>query len=407
VLTAELVNARRSGGQLRIVALDAEARARAAEIAETFLGLARHHLGRSREELDEAWGAVDVIARDRRVGDGIRKLVEDRCVFDAQAILEPQTLRRELFLRAAAARSDGTFDRRSLVEAAAGPHGISGEELERAIYADLRGAHLLRAVDPVSAEHLVEAYELGQAQAVLLRAVHVVVEIECSSTGAYRALFQKLKFLRLLHSIHRRPEGDGYRIEIDGPYSLFESVTRYGLQLALALPVIRESGRWRLEARVRWGKDRAPLMFRLEGGQSSSEAEAARDLARLPDEVETLIRGVRALGTSWRVAAATTILDLPGAGLCVPDLTFDNRDTGVRVYLEVLGFWSREAVWRRVDLVTRGLDAKILFAVSQRLRVSEDVLGEGLSGALYVYKRVMNPRAVLERVEALAAAGQV
>ena len=33
-------------------------------------------------------------------------------------------------------------------------------------------------------------------------------------------------------------DGGGYRIEIDGPYSLFESVTKYGLELALLLPAL-------------------------------------------------------------------------------------------------------------------------------------------------------------------------
>ncbi len=59
MLTADLVNARRYGGQLRIVALDETARARAAELAEIFLALAHDHIGRSREELEEAWAAVE------------------------------------------------------------------------------------------------------------------------------------------------------------------------------------------------------------------------------------------------------------------------------------------------------------------------------------------------------------
>jgi uncharacterized protein len=102
------------------------------------------------------------------------------------------------------------------------------------------------------------------------------------------------------------------------------------------------------------------------------------------------------------VAPAGAILDLPGVGLCVPDLVFEHDRTGECVYLEVMGFWSRDAVWRRVELVERGLRDRILFAVSQRLRVSEQVLGDDLPGALYVYKRVMSARAVLERVDRLA-----
>jgi hypothetical protein len=58
-------------------------------------------------------------------------------------------------------------------------------------------------------------------------------------------------------------------------------------------------------------------------------------------------------------------------------------------------------VWRRVELVQAGLGERILFAVSSRLRVSEEVLEGDLPGALYVYKGAMSARAVAERLEVL------
>jgi hypothetical protein len=42
------------------------------------------------------------------------------------------------------------------------------------------------------------------------------------------------------------------------------------------------------------------------------------------------------------------------------------------------------------------LPYRIVFAVSSRLRVSQEVLGEDLPGSLYVYKGVMDPRRVAE-----------
>ena len=66
-----------------------------------------------------------------------------------------------------------------------------------------------------------------------------------------------------------------------------------------------------------------------------------------------------------------------------------------------MGYWSRAAVWKRVELVQAGLAERILFAVSSRLRVSEEVLGDDLPGALYVYKQTMSARAVAERLESL------
>jgi predicted nuclease of restriction endonuclease-like RecB superfamily len=89
----------------------------------------------------------------------------------------------------------------------------------------------------------------------------------------------------------------------------------------------------------------------------------------------------------------------------VPDLVFvRGKET---IYFEALGSWSREAVFRRVDLVERGLAEKILFAVSARLRVSEEVIADDAAAALYVYKATMKARAIADRLERLASRASV
>ena len=124
----------------------------------------------------------------------------------------------------------------------------------------------------------------------------------------------------------------------------------------------------------------------------------------MPAELEAFVGAFEKLGSAWRVDRNPAVLDLPGAGLCVPDLAFERAidDRVVRVHLEVMGFWSREAVWRRVDLVRAGLPHRILFAVSRDLRVSEEVLEDVSTAALYVFTRVLGARAVLGRLDALA-----
>ena len=71
---------------------------------------------------------------------------------------------------------------------------------------------------------------------------------------------------------------------------------------------------------------------------------------------------------------------------------------------EVLGFWNRAAVWRRIELVEQGLSSKIVFVVSARLRVSEEVLDGADSAALYVYKGAINPRALQRKLDELTRA---
>jgi uncharacterized protein len=405
VLTADLVNARRRGNELHLATLDAEGRTRARAIAAELLATASAHVGRAREDLQLAFASIDVGPREYRLKDGLAKLVEDRCEFAAGEGVDAAAVRQDVFTRASAVRAAleaaDRFDRSGVLAAVAEQRGTSPEVLERTLFADLRGAQIVAEFDRPSPEALVAAYEYGQSQAVLLRAVQVRVDVRCASAAALRDLFRKLKFLRLLHTVSPSAWKSGaHRIAIDGPFSLFESSTKYGLQLALLLPALDACDEWRLEADVRWGKERAPLVFRIAG----RAGRAADEAPPLPDEVQALVRAFKALGTPWRVSPNSEILELPGVGLSIPDLVFERPYYGAprdRVFLEVMGFWSRDAVWKRVELVQGGLPHRILFAVSSRLRVSEDVLGDELPGVLYVYKQAMSARAIAERLDAL------
>ncbi len=403
MLTADLVHARRHKGELKLSPLTPAQRERALELATQLHAIARAHVGLTREELTDAWGAVDVPARERKLADGLKKLIEDGLELEVASEEDPVLLRREVFELAAARRreldDDGRLDRDAVLAAVASARAVTPEAIERGLYADLKSAHVLREVKAPPPRALVEGYDLEQAKAVLLRAVRVTARVSGATPGALRALFRKLKFLRLLHRIEREPSG-ALRVDIDGPFSLFESVTKYGVSLAIALPALTACGHWRIAADVRWGAARTPLLFTLEG-DARPDGGAVPD--RLPDEVEALLARFDGREGAWAAARADEILELPGVGLCVPDLAFTHRETGEIVYLEVMGFWSRDAVWKRVELVRGGLPEKILFAVSSRLRVSEAVLDEELPGKLYVYKGAMSAAQIERHLDACVA----
>lgn len=415
MLTADLVRAYRKKDELVVRQLRPADKQRAVELAEAYLEVARASVGASRDDLVEAWAGVPITAREKRLADGVRKLIDDACEFSAVAPVDPIALRSDVFLRASEARrasnEEARFDRARVLEPFAASHGLTEQALERAIYADLKGEQILLAPAEIRAEHLIDDYERGQAQAVLLRAVRVVAEVSCASPDAYRSLFRELKFRRLLYRIE--PLDDrGYRIEIDGPYSLFESVTKYGLELALVLPALEACDELSLRADVRWGKAREPLVFHHEKSGASASLRSATsgpnaDTAtrtpapRLRDDVATLVEAFEALDTPWRASESKDLFDLPGLGICVPDLVFEHRFTRARVHFEALGYWSRDAAWKRVELAKAGLSQPFLFAVSSRLRVSEAVLDDVETAALYVYKGVMNPRAIERKLDEL------
>lgn len=451
MLTADLVDARKKDGELVLRSLDRAGRAEALAIASSLLDASHGLVGRRREELEEAWDAAanDVAPKRFKLAAGLRKLAADACVFEAETDVDPIELRRVLFTHASEARRrSGTnerFDRDAVVAEAAKQLGVSPEIVDRAMFADLRSEHVLRAAPSLDAQSLVEAWELGQAQAVLLAAVRITCEIRSASPGLVRAFFAKLKFQKLLFTAERIGEdaGDpGWKVVIDGPYSMFDAVTKYGLRLAFAFPALRALERWSLVADIRWGKTREALVFRAgtsaapettarsaphadgsgteaspqpkrsrrrRASTSSNDGAIARtDLANeghLADDVRELLDGINALGAGWRARAASALLDVPGMGICIPDLELSREGARTPIYVEVLGYWSRDAVFRRAALAESGLGARVVFAVSSRLRVSAEILDETVPSSIYVYKGKMSPRAVIEQATRLAALG--
>lgn len=448
MLTADMVRARRRGNTLTLVPLvpaGPKGEAVLAELltlSERILAVPRRLVGHTREAVDDTLDAIVVPAQLKKVRDGLVKLAIDACQFSAEAGDDARALRAQLFAEAAARRmaasAQSEFSVAGTLSEFAAQHGTDSDALRVRLYADLRGQHQLLAGPAMSARGLVEAYELGQAQAVLLRASEVRVVVSDAHAPTLRYLFHKLKFHGLMHTI-TPVEGSEpakptrarkakkaapaelatrYAITLSGPLSLFQASTKYGLALSLVLPALRACASFELEADVLWGPTRDPLTFTLAGGRSTARAgdvsEGSGEPAAIPlvrgdrepaerPEVETLLASFEQQDTGWRASRSGEILNVPGLGVCVPDVTFAHTESGQRVHLEVLGFWSRDAVWKRVELARRGLDTPMIFAVPARLRVSEHVLDEGLPASLYVFKSVIARKAVLERLEALRA----
>jgi len=401
VIGPDLVRVRKKNGALLLPKPPPDAVLRARALAEQVLSVLAATVNETRLVVEEALNELESAPQEKKLLQALRKLALDDSVFDGNAALDAPALRREVFSRAAAARQElpigAHFERAKVLEEAATALGITPEALEAGLYSDLRSAERLLKAPAYDADSLLARHARAEVQAVLLCSVRVVVDVLCASPDQYRALFQKLKFRQLLFRLSAREAG-GYRIEIDGPYSLFESVTKYGMELALLLPALEACDSVQLTADLRWGKKRDHLSFSLQLTQSSSiEASPARD------EVAALLDAFRD-NESWRAELAQDVLDMPGVGLCVPDLCFTQQNTGEIVLCEVLGFWNRAAVWRRIELVEQGLANKIVFVVSARLRVSEEMLDGAEAAALYVYKGTINPKALQRKLDQLVAA---
>jgi predicted nuclease of restriction endonuclease-like RecB superfamily len=404
MLPPELTRARKREGKLTLSPLSAAERTRAVELAEQLLEVTRASLGNVREEVEAGWAAVPAAAKERKLLLGLTHLVETRSEFTSSSGLESETVRRAVFERAARWRSElgpgDRLDRHAVLELVAAELSTTVEQLDAALYADLRSAQRLERCPATNAAALVADYELVQVQSVLLRAVRIEAEVRGAPPDAYRELFRKLKFRQLLFRIEPM-EGGGYRLEIDGPLSLFGATTKYGLELALSLPALLSCGDLRLKADLRWGKRREALTFEQKFAALPGhgvETDARSDVQEL---VESLTRQ-----RGWQVRPSEKLLDLAerGGGVLVPDLELSRERAGggqETVLVELLGFWSRDAVFRRIEAAEKGLSDRVLFVVSSRLRVSEALLDGVEAASLYVYKGKINASALVRKAEAL------
>lgn len=401
MLTSELLRVRRSKGALEPRYLTAKLIPGLLPVAEQMVAALAGRRGERREVIEDALEAVDCRPSDRLVVQGLRKLLFDRCDFACSDGADPETLRRETFIRAAAARRElgarDALDRDAVLASVAEVFDTGPALIEDRLFADLRQNEVLVAVKPLDARALIERYNVALAQGVLMRATRVLVALDGEEPGRVRQLFRAARFHGLLHRV--RDEGEGrYLVELDGPFSLFSAVQKYGLKLAMFLPAVLRCRRWRLRADVLWGKRKEPLLFEL--GPEAGLVPHDRRVSGIAPELAKFVEGFQSLESPWELVENDEIIAIPGEAVCVPDLRFTHRDTGEVVYLEAFGFWSRQAVWQRIETIEQGFPGRIILAVGKQLRVSEEVLSEDDAGQLYVYGASMRPKAVLERLDA-------
>ncbi|MBI5535326.1 MAG: DUF790 family protein [Deltaproteobacteria bacterium] len=394
MLTADLVKVRRRTGLLHPVWLKDRAAEQCLPLAEALVEAFSQAVGMTMAQLDQGVAALIDDTTDRVRAAGLVKLLKDRCEVDEADAAQAEAARSLVFLAAAQHRRQlgllDSLDRDAVIARCAEQSGTTAEQLEATLFSDLPAAQIIRVFKPISAIGLIQRYNLALAQGVLLRATRVEVTLPPAPAARFREIFRMIKFCRLMHQVTGSAE-QGYSLTLDGPMSLFESTHRYGVQLAMLLPTIVAGEGWSLRAAVVWGRERQRLRFEL---SSRDGLVSTRDAAGELEEVVSLQRTFSRLESDWTARQEATVFDIQGKGVFVPDLVFEHKTTGARVYLEVFGYWSREAVFKRLELLDLDFPGKVILAVSRKLRVSEQAADDTFPGRILVYSQSISAHGV-------------
>jgi uncharacterized protein len=366
-------------------------------VAEQLLTLFRAQAGCTRgeleEEIEEAFGSET----STLIHQGLAKLLEDRCEFEVVSGSPPEELREVVFRAAAGQRKAGVFDRAAVLARGAAELKLSPEAIDQGLFADLKSEQRLVEFKEISAERLLQRYNVALAQAVLLRSTKVHVAIRKETPQRYRQLLRLVKFHRLVCEVERSGP-DSYLLHLDGPLSLFAATQKYGLQLALFLPAVLLCKDFELRAELRWGPQRQPKTFTLTPKEGL--------VSYLPDfggyappELAMFVELFRKRVDGWDIAEETEVRPL-GDGFWVPDFRMVRKGTGQVVLLEVLGFWRKASAEQHLERLRQHAKVPFLLAVSDQLRIDDADL-EGLPAGVHRFRQMPLPDEVAKLAEAL------
>ncbi|MGL4551156.1 MAG: DUF790 family protein [Gemmataceae bacterium] len=360
------------------------------QVAEQLRELFVAHTGHTRGEVEASIEEMFGDDNDTLVQRGLAKLLEDRCGFETAAGVPPEQLRQDVFKAAVEYRlapAEGVpvaFDRDEVLRRVGLRHGLTPEQILQGLYADLKSEQKLIEFEDISAEHLLQRYNVALAQSILLRAVRVHVTITGEPTQRWRAILRRLKFHRLLCEVER-VSSDGYTLHLDGPLSLFSATQKYGMQLAQFLPAVLPCRDFALKAEVKWGaqkKDKAFLLANKDG----LTWPGADPGQYVPPELTLFAESFKKRAGAWELREETDVHQL-GSVFWVPDFRLTHRASGRSVLLEVMGFWRKSSAEKHLAFLRRYAKEPFVLAVSDQLHIDDAEL-EGLPAGVARFKHL-------------------
>ena len=374
MLTKELLRVSRAGGGYHPQFVDSDSEALAARV----LGVYQGHVGESLASLRSALADLESEADDFKLVRGFAKLLERDATVETRAPLPPERVRKRVFEAAEAVGVVTETERCEALSEAADGLGTSVEALETALYADLEGRQVLAAVDTRwTPAELLAQYNLSLAQTALFDATEMRVR-----SADPKAVVSAVKRLRLMYEIRRT--GNGREVVVTGPDAIFSNTRRYGTRFARLLRTVAGTSEWSVTATVDdRGTDRE---LRLDDGDVSVPGVEPVTEVSYDSGVEAdFAARFAALGLDWELVREPEPLEA-GEHVVIPDFAFDWRpgnagevrdtasgDTDLRVFFEVMGFWTPEYVEKKLARLADIEDVVLLVAVDESLGVGEAI----------------------------------
>jgi len=392
MLSADLLKTRVRGDRITpaFVGPDGDSFALAEDIVRAF----GDHTGRKLGELMDILEEMEDQGFDYRLVRGLVALLERRCALTVVSAANPDSVRREVFSISGQPALTAEARSRAIAQAARNL-GISPEEAEASMFADLESELIVSGFSPPSPAALLEEYNLSLAQTLLFKAT----EMRFRASSKHKEVLRAVKRLGLMYSASQ--EGGRLDITVDGPVSAIKATERYGTSLAKLLPFIVASTGWSVEATILRkdfnGNPRIYIFNMDEGSHGHLCGDVAGAYQGVEFDSEPEERFYDSFGnaaTGWAITREPEPL-IAGRYLYIPDFLLEKD--GTKVYVEIAGFWTAEYLKRKVAKLGELKDTELMVLASTKMAcdafkaVTENVI---------LFDRKIPLKEVLDRLQA-------
>ncbi len=361
--------------------------------------------GCTQGELNRLLQELEGDTPDYRLKRGLAHLLKSMCEFEIVSPLEPQLLRERVFALSAQSipsshQSSQTLDTLALQMSHELEREVLPEQIRSGLYADLAENRILTQFDVPTPENLLHRYNLSQVQGVFYRASHLTLNAHRNVPGEYKLLFRYLKLFQLMAYI----EGDadhGFTITIDGPTSLFNPSTRYGLAIAKLIPALLHVTKWSLSAKL---QTRDFYTNNWKTGRFSLDSDCGLVSHYPPGKpYDSMLEAAfadrwDALKTEWVLEREVDLIPIPGS-VMIPDFRLVHPD-GRSFLLEIVGYWRPEYLQKKFAQVRRAERNDLILAISERLNLEKaGVKVTDVPARIIWFKDKLLPKAVLAVID--------
>ncbi len=378
--------------------------------AQTAIDLFQSAVGKTQGYLDQQLQILEGEDTDYRIKRGLAHLLRNSfSTFEIVSPLDPDVLRDRLFTLAATITPSPAATQIHLQTLAAQLSQELARDVEpvhicQGLYADLKENRILTSFDSPTPEALLHRYNLSQVQGIFYKACHVVMHLHRNDPGEYKLMFKYLKLFRLMTYIEGEAD-QGFTITIDGPASLFDTSTRYGVDIAKLIPAILHVTRWQLTAQLQWKNpytktaqeksfsltDSCDLVSHYPPGKpydSLLEQAFAEKWAQLKTQGKT----------DWQLEREVDLVPIPGS-VMIPDFRLVHPD-GRTYLLEIVGYWRPEYLRKKFYQASQAQQKNLILAVSERLNLEKaGVEPHSVPTNTIWFKDKLQPKAVLKALE--------